>query len=281
VVGKNAVREFKSAAWKSKQGAKRYAKSVNKEVTLSDVDLRTQLALIGEYLPKGSSVLDVGAGTGALALPLAREGYIVTATDISDEMLKKLKGFDREDRIKVLVADLFDQNALTSTGPFGGAVSRWFLPHFVEWGRIVSAVAACLSPGGIFVFDMPSRAHVEKASALGEITPEQFGYDHGENASSVNPFYFYQAQTDDEVRNVLSGAGMEFVDRVPYGLFKSNMLIALAVGPEKWIELSNVVNRSVKMEDGLAEIIFGLEASITRYLPAEMVHGSFVVARKP
>jgi SAM-dependent methyltransferase len=39
----------------------------------------------------GAEVLDIGAGTGALSIPLARRGAKVTALDFSPEMVKKLK----------------------------------------------------------------------------------------------------------------------------------------------------------------------------------------------
>lgn len=39
----------------------------------------------------GAEVLDIGAGTGALSIPLARRGAKVTALDFSPEMLKKLQ----------------------------------------------------------------------------------------------------------------------------------------------------------------------------------------------
>lgn len=45
----------------------------------------------------GAEVLDIGAGTGSLAIPLARKGATVTAVDFSAEMLKTLeKRADRE-----------------------------------------------------------------------------------------------------------------------------------------------------------------------------------------
>lgn len=44
----------------------------------------------------GAEVLDIGAGTGSLAIPLAQRGANVTALDFSPEMLKKLEDRARE-----------------------------------------------------------------------------------------------------------------------------------------------------------------------------------------
>ena len=43
--------------------------------------------LVRQHLAPGSSVLDVGTGSGCIAVTLALAGYRVTATDISDEAL--------------------------------------------------------------------------------------------------------------------------------------------------------------------------------------------------
>ena len=50
----------------------------------------------------GAEVLDIGAGTGSLAIPLARKGAKVTAVDFSAEMLKNLE--DRAARENVSLA---------------------------------------------------------------------------------------------------------------------------------------------------------------------------------
>ena len=45
---------------------------------------------LGRYLPRGSSILELNAGTGTDAVQLARRGYRLHATDISPGMLDRL-----------------------------------------------------------------------------------------------------------------------------------------------------------------------------------------------
>lgn len=46
---------------------------------------------IGQYLPRGSSMLELNAGTGTDAVQLAQRGYSVHATDIAPGMLDRLR----------------------------------------------------------------------------------------------------------------------------------------------------------------------------------------------
>ncbi len=276
----DATRHFKSGAWSAEASASRYVKHVNRSFTLADIDIRTQLALVEEFLPPGAPVLDVGAGTGALALPLAASGYKVTALDISAAMLKRLKRFDKSDQIKTVVADLFEFGEMDDLGPFAGAVSRWVLPHFTDYGSILASVAGLLSPGGVFVFDMPSKSHVERALLTGAIRPEHYGYDHAINCDEVDVSFFYMAESDENLKSVLASSGFDLVLRRPYGLLKSNLLAAIAMGGANWKSSSQSLNKALAKDEGLASLIFGLEVAVTKHLPADMVHGSFVVARK-
>jgi SAM-dependent methyltransferase len=68
-----------------------------------DLDLWQALAV--QY---GSPVLDVGAGTGRVALELARAGHLVTAVDLDSALLDALTVRAGELPVKVLVADARD-----------------------------------------------------------------------------------------------------------------------------------------------------------------------------
>ena len=48
--------------------------------------------IVNNYIDKGDRVLDVGCGTGTLAIMMARKGALVKGTDISKQMLSVAKG---------------------------------------------------------------------------------------------------------------------------------------------------------------------------------------------
>jgi S-adenosylmethionine-dependent methyltransferase len=62
-----------------------------------------------KYLPPTGTVLDIGAGTGAYALEMARRGYTVTAVDLSPKLLElcqeRVAGEGLEKNVRFFVAD--------------------------------------------------------------------------------------------------------------------------------------------------------------------------------
>jgi SAM-dependent methyltransferase len=59
-----------------------------------------------EKLAPGGRVLELGAGTGRIALPLAERGCDVTALDASPEMLQVLSAKDRAGKVRVVQSDM-------------------------------------------------------------------------------------------------------------------------------------------------------------------------------
>jgi SAM-dependent methyltransferase len=99
--------------------------------------------------------LELGVGTGRLALPLASRGSAVVGIDASPRMLARLRAKPGGDGIRVAVGDFADVNA--PGGPFT-TVYVVFNTFFAlldqdTQARCFSNVAAALRPGGLFVME--------------------------------------------------------------------------------------------------------------------------------
>lgn len=126
-------------------------------------------ALVRHLPPPPASILDVGAGTGAISLLLAEMGYRVMALDLSPAMLSRAieKAAARDLAIETWVAPATQP----PPGPFDAVVERhllWTLPDPVLALRAWRSVAPRLvSYEGIFGSNsLRSRARREAAGAV-------------------------------------------------------------------------------------------------------------------
>ena len=107
-------------------------------------------------LPKrpGGAALDLGAGFGLHALPLAQRGYAVTAIDSCQPLLDELKARARGLPIKTIDADIAAFGAHV-TQPLDVVVcmgdTLTHLPDLASVAALFAEVAAALSKGGMFV----------------------------------------------------------------------------------------------------------------------------------
>ena len=60
------------------------------------------LDIIANNTKLGTKILDIGAGTGRLSIPLLQHGYSVCAVDASSKMLNVLKSKDTELKIQTI-----------------------------------------------------------------------------------------------------------------------------------------------------------------------------------
>lgn len=105
--------------------------------------------------PSGLNILDVGAGTGRTAIPLASAGARVTAADASEAMLAEAKRkAERADvSINFQVCDAmelpYDDQA------FGSVICLRVLMHVVDWRRALSQACRCAEE--TVLLDFPPR----------------------------------------------------------------------------------------------------------------------------
>ncbi len=122
-------------------------------------DSKPNITFFGQYADRGDEILDIGAGTGRIALPLARRGVKVWAIEPSPAMRRefeiKLRDEpDLRERIKLIVGDA-QSFALRRTFPV--ALLSGSFDHLLDdKARLVtlSNIGQHLIPGGRLVFDV-------------------------------------------------------------------------------------------------------------------------------
>jgi SAM-dependent methyltransferase len=104
--------------------------------------------------PPPARVLEVGCGSGELALSLSAAGWRVTAVDPEAP--------EGEPFVRASVEDL----DVRDHGPFDAAVAVLSLHHAGELGTVLDKVRSLLKPGGVFVVDEFRKQHLaDRATA--------------------------------------------------------------------------------------------------------------------
>ncbi len=117
-------------------------------------------ALVAEYAPPPAHIVDFGAGTGRLAVPLARQGYRVTAIEPSGPMLMRLEVNAARAGVSVeTYQQRIQERPPTSTADIALCLFTVTLYLLDEAALHAAArsMAAVLKPGGILLIDVPSR----------------------------------------------------------------------------------------------------------------------------
>jgi SAM-dependent methyltransferase len=107
-----------------------------------------------EELSGGGRVLELGIGTGLVALPLAARGVEVHGIDSSAEMVARLRAKPGGGAIPVRIGDFADADAAGEFSLVYVVYNTFFaLQTQEEQVRCFQSVAARLSPGGVFVLE--------------------------------------------------------------------------------------------------------------------------------
>ena len=137
----------------------------------------TQIAFLAD-LARGGRALELGIGTGRIALPLAAKGVAVEGIDLSEGMVAKLRAKPGGTDIPVTMGDFAD---IGRPGPFDLIFvvfnTFYVLLEQADQVRCFSNVAKRLKPDGAFVIEafVPNLARFQRNRSLsvGEV-----GLDH-------------------------------------------------------------------------------------------------------
>lgn len=120
------------------------------------------LALVERVCPTPCRVLDLGAGTGRIAVPLAQRGYAITAVEPSPAMLARLRVRFADERLDVATQCAAAQSFVPLAAADAGlALAVFTVMNYLLDEDVLRAmaarVAASLRPGGSFLFDLADR----------------------------------------------------------------------------------------------------------------------------
>ncbi len=103
-----------------------------------------------EYIPEGARILEIGAGQGRNSLYLAGKGFNITATDISETGIAKIREKAKEADIQINTAIESALEAITKEN-FDVLVATLLLHHIEEKDarKLLELIKEKTNPGGL------------------------------------------------------------------------------------------------------------------------------------
>jgi SAM-dependent methyltransferase len=133
-------------------------------LTSHDASLEGDIELYADLAPAGGSVLELGAGTGRVALALAERGFSVEGIDLAPAMLVQAEAKRAqapEEVARRLSFRRADMTALSLGRKFDAVICPFFglahLPAGSAWRNVFAVIARHLKPGGRSAVHLPVR----------------------------------------------------------------------------------------------------------------------------
>ena len=128
------------------------------------------IELIRSRIKPPATIVDFGAGTGRLAIPLSQTGYSVTAVEPCLEMLNQLKRKDSQNSIKCACSTMEDFN---TEERFDVALCVFtvilYLLDEESLKEALSSAHEILKPNGRLLIDIPSRTIFQNFSCKDDL----------------------------------------------------------------------------------------------------------------
>ena len=139
--------------------------------------LAADVALLDSIMPAGRT-LEIGVGTGAIAVPLAARGRTVVGIDLSARMLTQLGAKAGGSSIPIAVGDA--TRLPIADAAVAGGYCRWVLHLIRDWRTAVLELArVCARPGVVIIEPGATAANggpcTSGSSTSSERTPSRLG----------------------------------------------------------------------------------------------------------
>lgn len=135
-----------------------------------DQDVYNEYLELLDKFTSGGTLLDIGCGTGTLSIEFAKRKYIVTATDLSEEMLQIARYRAVESNINM---DFFVYDLLDPVGTQYDTIiaSMDVINHLTDLEDVqfgLTNIFEALNPNGIFMFDVLSADYIDALDGYSE-----------------------------------------------------------------------------------------------------------------
>ncbi|MCI0632650.1 MAG: class I SAM-dependent methyltransferase [Actinobacteria bacterium] len=131
----------------------RAADEYDRTRAISDDAMAQTIELLSSEFAGRGRVLEVGVGTGLLALPLHRADVPLAGIDLTPAMLGKL--LDKAGGRPPFPLALADATAMPfPDGAFGGAYLRWVLHLIADWRSALREMVRVVRPGGVVLVNL-------------------------------------------------------------------------------------------------------------------------------
>jgi ubiquinone/menaquinone biosynthesis C-methylase UbiE len=114
-------------------------------------------------IPRDGRCLEIGVGTGRIALPLARAGVSMVGVDISREMLRRLVG-NAGVRPQVVIGDA--TRLPFGEGDFASVIAAHVLHLIPDWKQAIAEVIRVLKRDGVLIASRGARTKQRQEGAL-------------------------------------------------------------------------------------------------------------------